>query len=389
MCYNKTMENLSNLTKTEKLIKSARIIEETLLKILKECKADKSVIENQLQINEAVENFITKTGNIEFLSDEQYVAKLLEMCSLFKNAHISVNYSNFLYAKGKRFLSQHLFYFNGKIYLIQENKFFEVKNIGGWLPEKLCEEFDKFLAYETKERRNIQLSKMLNFVLPYNILGIDYSRIELLNGEMLSCNSSDIFINDYSFFPPFKSIDEKLYDSMIIDNHILKIEYFSCSENNEGDFSKFLEDVKEKYKKHPIDCYILDIRGNPGGNSELILPLLEFLKEKNLKGVTLTDNRVFSSGTFAAYYAKKMLSSILVGQKLGQGSARFGQSSGKIDLCDNLFIRYTEKFFDFRDVFKEEGPIKPDIEVPLAFEDICTKTDKTFDYARNYIENTF
>lgn len=389
MCYNKTMENLSNLTKTEKLIKSARIIEETLLKILKECKADKSVIENQLQINEAVENFITKTGNIEFLSDEQYVAKLLEMCSLFKNAHISVNYSNFLYAKGKRFLSQHLFYFNGKIYLIQENKFFEVKNIGGWLPEKLCEEFDKFLAYETKERRNIQLSKMLNFVLPYNILGIDYSHIELLNGEILSCNSSDIFINDYSFFPPFKSIDEKLYDSMIIDNHILQIEYFSCSENNEGDFSKFLEDVKEKYKNHPIDCYILDIRGNPGGNSELILPLLEFLKEKNLKGVTLTDNRVFSSGTFAAYYAKKILSSILIGQKLGQGSARFGQSSGKIDLCDNLFIRYTEKFFDFRDVFKEEGPIKPDIEVPLAFEDICTKTDKTFDYARNYIENTF
>ena len=177
-----------------------------------------------------------------------------------------------------------------------------------------------------------------------------------------------------------------MYDSNVIDNHILKIDYFACRENQEGNFEKFLEGVKDKYQSHPIDSYILDIRGNSGGNSELILPLLNFLKEKQLKGVTLADGRVFSSGTFAAYYAKKFLNTTLIGQPLGQGSSRFGQSSGKIDLCDNLFIRYTEKFFDFRDVFKEEGVIKPDIEVPLKFEDICTKTDKTLDYAKQYLQ---
>lgn len=382
------MENLLHLTKTEKLTTSARIIENKLIDVLKRVKADKSVVEKQQQINKNVEDFLIQTGNIDSFTDEEFVAKLLEMCSIFKNAHISLNYSKFLYNDGKRFLSQNLFYFNDKIYLAKDDQLLEVKSIGGWQIEKICKEFDKYLSYETKEWRNVQLNKMLNFVLLYEVLGIDYGNIELMNGQVLNCSTSDIFFDDYSYLPPFKSRNEKFYDCTVLDNHILLIDYFSCSELHKGDFLKFLEDVKEKWKNSQIDSFIIDIRGNMGGDSELILPLFNFLKEKKLKGVILTDNRVFSSGTFVAYYAKHMLSSMLIGQSLGQGAVRFGQSSGQIILDDKLFIRYTEKYFDFRDIFKNEGAIKPDIEVPLTIEEICSKTDKTLAYAKNYIQNT-
>ena len=382
------MENLSHLTKTEKLTTSARIIENKLIDVLKRVKADKSVVEKQQQINKNVEDFLIQTGNIDSFTDEEFVAKLLEMCSIFKNAHISLNYSKFLYNDGKRFLSQNLFYFNDKIYLAKDDQLLEVKSIGGWQIEKICKEFDKYLSYETKEWRNVQLNKMLNFVLLYEVLGIDYGNIELMNGQVLNCSTSEIFFDNYSYLPPFKSRNEKFYDCTVLDNHILLIDYFSCSELHKGDFLKFLEDVKEKWKNSQIDSFIIDIRGNTGGDSELILPLFNFLKEKKLKGVILTDNRVFSSGTFVAYYAKHMLSSMLIGQSLGQVAVRFGQSSGQIILDDKLFIRYTEKYFDFRDIFKNEGAIKPDIEVPLTIEDICSKTDKTLAYAKNYIQNT-
>lgn len=149
-----------------------------------------------------------------------------------------------------------------------------------------------------------------------------------------------------------------------------------------------MADIKEIFKNNSIDCYILDIRGNIGGNSELIHPLLEFLKKNNLQGVTLTDNRVFSSGTFALYYIKKILNTTSIGQPLGQENARFGQSSGRIILGNNFFIRYTEKYFDFQDVFKGKGAIKPDIEVPLTIEDISSKTDKTLIFAKDYLQNT-
>lgn len=382
------MESLLHLTKTEKLTTSARIIENKLIDVLKRVKADKSVVEKQQQINKNVEDFLIQTGNIDSFTDEEFVAKLLEMCSIFKNAHISLNYSKFLYNDGKRFLSQNLFYFNDKIYLAKDDQLLEVKSIGGWQTEKICKEFDKYLSYETKEWRNVQLNKMLNFVLLYEVLGIDYGNIELMNRQVLNCSTSDIFFDDYSYLPPFKSPNEKFYDCTVLDNHILMIDYFSCSELHKGDFLKFLEDVKEKWKNSQIDSFIIDIRGNRGGDSELILPLFNFLKEKKLKGVILTDNRVFSSGTFVAYYAKHMLSSMLIGQSLGQGAIRFGQSSGQIILDDKLFIRYTEKYFDFRDIFKNEGAIKPDIEVPLTIEEICSKTDKTLAYAKNYIQNT-
>lgn len=382
------MESLLHLTKTEKLAASARIIEKKLIDILKRVKADTSAVEKQQQINKNVEDFLVSTGNIDSFSDERFVAKLLEMCSKFKNAHIFLNYSTFLYENGKRFLSQSLFYFNDKIYLVKDNKLLEVKNIGGWQTEKICKEFDKYLSYETKEWRNVQLNKMLNFALLYKVLGIDYSNIELLNGQVLPCSTSDIFFDNYSYLPPFKPRNQKFYDCSVLDKHILMIDYFNCSELHKGDFLQFLEDVKEKWENSQINSYIIDIRGNMGGNSELILPLFDFLQEKNLKGVILTDNRVFSSGTFVAYYAKQRLSSVLIGQPLGQGVIRFGQSSGQIVLCDKLFVRYTEKHFDFRDVFKNEGAIKPDIEVPLTIEDICSKTDKILAYAKDYIQNT-
>ena len=103
------MESLLHLTKTEKLTTSARIIENKLIDVLKRVKADKSVVEKQQQINKNVEDFLIQTGNIDSFTDEEFVAKLLEMCSIFKNAHISLNYSKFLYNDGKRFLSQTYF----------------------------------------------------------------------------------------------------------------------------------------------------------------------------------------------------------------------------------------------------------------------------------------
>ena len=65
-----------------------------------------------------------------------------------------------------------------------------------------------------------------------------------------------------------------------------------------------------------------------------------------------------------------------------RGEDYFGKPEPKKNILTEL-----EKHFDFRDVFKNEGAIKPDIEVPLTIEDICSKTDKTLAYAKDYIQN--
>lgn len=380
--------NICNLSRTEQLRESGRIIAENLLKILEKRNAGEDAIRNQIKINKNVENFIKNTGNIDNLSDIQYVGKLLELCHLFKNAHISVKFSDFLYPDGKRFLNQNFFYFAGKIYVVKDDMFYEIDNIGGWNVDKICTSFDKYISYETKEWQEVQLCKMLNFDVLYKILGIDYSNITLKNGEKLPCSASENCFDYYSCFPPFRKQEDEVFNCSVLEDHILRIGYYNCDNIYADKFVKLLADIKEIFKNNSIDCYILDIRGNVGGNSELIHPLLELLKEKSLQGVTLTDNRVFSSGTFALYYIKKILNTTSIGQPLGQENARFGQSSGRIILGNNFFIRYTEKYFDFQDVFKGKGAIKPDIEVPLTIEDISSKTDKTLIFAKDYLQNT-
>ena len=154
----------------------------------------------------------------------------MHMCSKFKNAHIFLNFSKFLYADGKRFLNKNLFYFHDKIYLVKNDQFLEVKSIDGWQTEKICKEFDKYLSYETKEWKDVQLNKMLNFALLYQVLGIDFGKIELVNGEIEKASVSDIFFDNYSYLPPFKSCSKKFYDCAVLDEHILLIDYFSCNE---------------------------------------------------------------------------------------------------------------------------------------------------------------
>ena len=382
------MENFSNLTKTEQITKSAKTIEEKLLQLLKDNNASSKFVEKQTKINANVDKFVSSLGNIDNVDDKTYLKYLLRFCALFKNAHLTLSYTKSISSEWNKYLSQRLICFNDKIYVCRNNKFFEVEKIGNLEVSKLIKMLSKYISFETKEWFNFCLNIRLNYSALPIILDIDFNKITLKNGEVLTCNLVDDFFDFDACFSPFKSKSEP-YEFEILLSDILKIDYMACYEKNEGDFLKFVEKVKAKIEEENISTFILDIRGNTGGNSEIIWPLINLFEDKKMKGVTLVDNRVFSSGTFAAYYAKKVLGTPLIGQNLAQENIRFGQSSGTVCLAENLLIRYTEKFFDFSDVFKESGAIKPDIEVPLYIEDLENKKDLTLEVAKEYLKSNF
>ena len=61
----------------------------------------------------------------------------------------------------------------------------------------------------------------------------------------------------------------------------------------------FVKKLKQISKDNNITNFIIDIRGNFGGNNTVIYPLLDFLKNSNFNVITITDRNVFSSGRFA------------------------------------------------------------------------------------------
>ena len=381
------MEDLRDLTQTEQLVQSANIIKEKSLSLLQSRNMGEEFIDKQIEINKCVDEYVAGLGNIDNVSTEKFYGYLVKMCAMFHNAHLSVRYKG--ESEKRKYLSQHLLHINNKVYAICDGKLLEVVKIGGKPVNEVCKAMSEYICYETSEWLSVQLCNYLNRTTLYDILGIDYSSIELKNGQKLKVDITQEWFDFKKCFPPYDLPNEKPYSYSVIEPNFIKINYLTCDANFKSKIENFFEEVENIIETKNIKHYIFDVRGNPGGDSEIIKPLLRYLNENNITGVTLTDNRVFSSGTWAVRYAKTILNTTLIGQPLGQGNIRFGQSSGKIELSDDLIVSYTEKLFDFSDVFKTPGAIKPDIEVPLTAKDIENKTDKTLTVAIDYINKNF
>lgn len=275
-----------------------------------------------MKINKNVDDFVASLGNIDDVSPTKFYQYLLKLCTMFKNAHLFVRYKKEY--ENRKFLNPSLFLFNNKVYTLCDRKFFEIEKIGGKKVKKICQSMSEYICYETNEWLSIQLNKFLNMNTLYNILGIDHSFVELKNGQRLKISTKDDFFDTSNYLPPYDTPHDTQYSYLIIKPNIIKINYRTCNINLKNDIDKMFEEIKDKIEKENLTNYILDVRGNTGGDSEIIVPFLEYLHNKNITGVTLTDNLVFSSGTFAVRYAKEILNTTTIGQALGQGNIRFG-----------------------------------------------------------------
>jgi len=94
-----------------------------------------------------------------------------------------------------------------------------------------------------------------------------------------------------------------------INNDIMHIIYNSCE--NEEKMNELVDIVKDHSE---IKYYIIDLRDNIGGNSNIIKPLIEVLKGKKI--ITLVNKKVYSSGIFAIVDLKN-IGSIFVGTEVG------------------------------------------------------------------------
>ena len=74
---------------------------------------------------------------------------------------------------------------------------------------------------------------------------------------------------------------KKNYSYEILEDAIY-IVYNSCTEDYKGQMQELVNNIKKISKEKNINNYIIDLRGNTGGNADYIKPLIEFLKGKNV-----------------------------------------------------------------------------------------------------------
>lgn len=196
-----------------------------------------------------------------------------------------------------------------------------IKKINGIDIDKIVKEIADCTSFGTNGWLLSNIEKMLsnkNDLLSLPCLHNQNGKIifETNNNETISFDINKNY-NKQVIYPK-----EDIEQYKIVDN-ILIFKYPSCKKECEPDINK----IKKIIANNDIKKFVLDLRGNSGGNSNIIKPLIEYLSDNDLELFTIVDRNVFSSGRFAAIDMKRIGSKI-VGEQIGTPINCFGYVSG-------------------------------------------------------------
>lgn len=153
------------------------------------------------------------------------------------------------------------------------------------------------------------------------------------------------------------------------------------------DLNSFFDTLVKSFDKSSSQKFILDVRGNLGGNPKIIKLLIEkltkdskfseFQKCQN-RIFVLTDNSTFSAGVFAALNFKQNFHNVkVVGKPTGGAQNVFANPKTKLLNCSNLFLTYATR--KYSDGSNERSSLIPDIDPPLLIKDAFLKIDPDYE----------
>ena len=141
---------------------------------------------------------------------------------------------------------------------------------------------------------------------------------------------------------------------------------------------------------HPIEHFVIDLRHNPGGNTEVIKPLIDGIIDRpaiNQQDTlfVITGRHTFSSGMRNALYFRTLTDALLIGEPTGGKPNAYGKvGSFYLPSIANLNISYSTKYFE---VVDDDPPsVMPDITVEISSEDYFAHRDPVMETILAYEE---
>ena len=323
---------------------------------------------------EELQKYIASLEDFNNLSSVEFDYEMLKLFALFKDAH------TYYYVPWKK-MDKKLMFLNNKFYVYVDDKWKEIVTINGLSTEILYKKLVPLMNYETTEWLYAKIDRNINNRYFYEMLGIDINKdiiIKTVDDKQIISK-----IVDVKSLPNNNS--PKAYSYKILDDEILYFRYRACREETDYPFAQFMSEVTQEIENKNIKKYILDLRHNGGGNSEILNPFQQLVKEKQLEGILIIDNGVFSTGRFAVARFKKEFNTILIGETTGGAVKSYGQCP-PLELEGKHFSA-SQKYFDFSDVVDYEGGFRPDIYVPTTIEDINKGYDRQLTVAIETLKN--
>lgn len=340
------------------------------------------------EISQYIKKYKNKINNdLDFIYFLNY---LLKFINNGKDSHTKCKFKN---NKALPFMFRFL---NNKLYIVESSSLYssylykDVISINGVSIIKLIKEMRDSISYTTVGYLNSEIEFNFSSVNGIRYLPSIDSNTSTLMFKFSDDSSIELDVDNIESY----ILERKnyLYD---IQNNKLILKYIACKDID--GMNKFINEIS---KLNNYNSIILDIRGNGRGDSSISVPLIDFIKSKDLKTIVLTDYMVYSSATFIIdsminYNAK------FIGSEIGTTMNHFGNiSSFKLPNTD-ILVNYSTKYFYYkngefsscskrRELKKLEDyrfksvHFRPDILLDNDIFDIMNHRDKVLDKALSY-----
>ena len=129
--------------------------------------------------------------------------------------------------------------------------------------------------------------------------------------------------------------------------------YARCQEMASLPFTSFSQELLNFLNTNNVERLIVDLRGNPGGNSAILDPFIETIRTRsplNQRGrlFVLIDNGSFSSAMLNANTFQLRTNALLVGEPTGGKPNSYGEVRQFTLPFSGLTVNYSTRFFTLR-----------------------------------------
>lgn len=178
----------------------------------------------------------------------------------------------------------------------------------------------------------------------------------------------------------------------LADANALYFSYNLCKGKQE--FQEFNRRMFEGIAARDVKKIVLDLRRNPGGNSEILNPFTEKLKaykkeHPNVQVFILTGHATFSSGIDAIYDTITAApDAVSIGEPTGGAPDCFGEVKSFQLPNSQIPIYYSTEYFEFSKTYtyknKGTNTFIPDVLLSPTIEDYKAGNDVVLNYALSY-----
>jgi hypothetical protein len=161
------------------------------------------------------------------------------------------------------------------------------------------------------------------------------------------------------------------WNKYVAADRLIYFAYNACADDPRvGPFSTFAASTLAFVDQQPVDRFVIDLRRNSGGNSEIINPLIDGLANRPARAgrvFVIIGMHTFSSAMLNAMTLKRRLHATLVGGPTAGTPSGYGEVQTFALPRSGLVVQYSTKLFSNPD-FPGDA-VEPDVPVKVVADD--------------------